>query len=1108
MPQGSLLSSSSAASAGTSVTAHREPTRWRRRWQRQASDNETEHHVNLELQLPEPPSPEAAEAQLVATLLQSWERSLQRPVPESSDDEPAWVQTDFACVHHYREYWIRRIENEWVAAVAESAALRVEVNAWAVTIASVEPTCTDYADRAVLQWAAGVDPPPDLVSQDVYFLQVERGRNAASGAGPIVPALRLTRLGFASCSGNVHEFSVWIPRNCLHMQQRPGTVARLWRAFSDEREWRTGLVPFVRQLQAVTRLGQIHRPLLYALIRPQEHFASGRNVPSNALPGFQTRKQQQQQQQEQERYANIREMNTGGSVKPDFSLGLLNDGQMQAITRIVEARPGSVTLIVGPPGTGKSRTIIGALRRLTGETPAPRLLVCAPSNHAVRLLYEQFRSQSDTTRPVGIAWLQAQSQRQEHANNAPNSNSDGQTGIEWNALVHDVPIRNADVVFATLNSAAGLGFQGTGRMRERPFQYVIVDEASQAVEPDTLIPLILESFCPTNFPHGDRMEPETIAPSRLVLVGDARQLPATVRSRLNQTSGYDKSLFERLSEAAERVHGAALCWLDEQYRMHPSIAAFPSHFFYGDRLRTACQVCERLRGVDSPIELLDMSGDAEHREIRVATSLANPYEAARLVRWLAENQPKLVGSRKDPLTVLLITPYRAQVRFLEEALQEFHLWTPAAAASSQPTRSRQEYRVATVDAAQGAEADLVIFSPVRSARHGVSACITPRALSIGFVADTRRLNVALTRARSQLVVGGDLLTLVRASPVFAAWITFLCERKLVPNPEALWERLCEGLEHPPNERTTLVDTSDPVASGFADASEAAKARKPDVVARQNRRNEAACAPIYPCKICRQASTRISAAVARKQTLGSLQEPRSTRHSPTAGLPPAVASISCAKMKRTQKDARIAAARAEAATARIIHSDDDASSDAGSLPTRGGRAAQLSRRHRTNGGGYATTRPQPVHKGVDRRWRSSSDAIAGTNADHFTKRIRAARPAPSSVPGLTGGSAPSAAALATVFESPWPRERVSAEQQRQLDRVSSVQRFALGGATTTPVTLAVGDRFREPSLHTGSVARNSTAVQRIASRLAERAKDTLENVRRSAVFDKEGSGDAR
>ncbi|KNC46449.1 uncharacterized protein AMSG_02906 [Thecamonas trahens ATCC 50062] len=253
----------------------------------------------------------------------------------------------------------------------------------------------------------------------------------------------------------------------------------------------------------------------------------------------------------------------------------------------------------------------------------------------------------------------------------------------------------ADVVLCTLSSSA------LSILSKLNFPYVVIDEAAQAVEPSTLIPLARGA-------------------DTLWLVGDPCQLPATVLSKVAEQANYHAPLFTRLKDA-----GVFAITLQTQYRFHPEIRQFPSHFFYDSQLMEGVSVAAATLDPHpvytaanlSPYMVVNVPHSREHN--RRGRSTVNPAEAAAVVALAVEIHNRLSRCRIS-LRIAVITPYRGQARELEHHLRRAGIVVP----------------VCTVDSFQGREADIVLLSTVRAS-----------STSVGFLADVRRMNVALTRAR-------------------------------------------------------------------------------------------------------------------------------------------------------------------------------------------------------------------------------------------------------------------------------------------------------------------------------------------------------------------------
>jgi senataxin len=270
-------------------------------------------------------------------------------------------------------------------------------------------------------------------------------------------------------------------------------------------------------------------------------------------------------------------------------------------------------------------------------------------------------------------------------------------------------LNSVHIVMTTLGSAGGRALEGVDK-----FEVVVIDEAAQSVEPQSLSALQL----------GNR---------HAVLVGDPQQLPATIFNISGKNTKYDRSLFQRLEEAGEPVY-----MLNEQYRMHPKISHFPRHIFYDGTLLDGPNVKQRDYGNPllglvcrtvpkfHPFTIIDLDSSEE----RGGTSLANPDEA-ELAVYLYMQLKEVSRGLSTKSRVAVITPYAQQSKLLRRYFE-----------TALGPRYTDLVEVNTVDAFQGREANIVIFSAVRASG----------SKGIGFLADVRRMNVALTRAKHMLFV--------------------------------------------------------------------------------------------------------------------------------------------------------------------------------------------------------------------------------------------------------------------------------------------------------------------------------------------------------------------
>lgn len=273
----------------------------------------------------------------------------------------------------------------------------------------------------------------------------------------------------------------------------------------------------------------------------------------------------------------------------------------------------------------------------------------------------------------------------------------------------------AEIVFTTVSSSGRKLFSRL----THGFDMVVIDEAAQASEVAILPPLSLGA-------------------ARCVLVGDPQQLPATVISKAAGTLLYSRSLFERFQQA-----GCPTMLLSVQYRMHPQIRDFPSRYFYQGRLSDSESVAnlpDEIYYKDpllKPYVFYDIThGRESHRGGSV--SYQNMHEAQFCLRMYEHLQKILKSLGLGKVSIGIITPYKLQLKCLQREFEDVL-----------NSEEGKELYINTVDAFQGQERDVIIMSCVRASNHGV-----------GFVADIRRMNVALTRARRALWVWCSIIPVI------------------------------------------------------------------------------------------------------------------------------------------------------------------------------------------------------------------------------------------------------------------------------------------------------------------------------------------------------------
>ncbi|CAM8913519.1 unnamed protein product [Rhodiola kirilowii] len=298
-------------------------------------------------------------------------------------------------------------------------------------------------------------------------------------------------------------------------------------------------------------------------------------------------------------------------------------------------------------------------------------------------------------------------------------------------------LARAQLVFCTASTAARLG--------EIPFGMLIIDEAAQLKECESLIPL------------------QVLGPRHAVLIGDEKQLPAMVRSNISASVNFGRSLFERLVLLGHRKH-----LLNIQYRMHPSISKFPNKEFYNNMILDACSVKTRsyekqvldgrMYGTYSFINVFDGK-----EEFGAGHSSMNPMEVA-VAFGIVTKLFKACAARKEKISVGVISPYKAQMYAIQNLF------------AKRFPKDGETYctvNVRSVDAYQGGEDDVIIISTVRSNIRG----------SVGFLSNHQRTNVALTRARHCLWILGNGQTLISSDCIWKKLVVDAKERDSFCNLE-------------------------------------------------------------------------------------------------------------------------------------------------------------------------------------------------------------------------------------------------------------------------------------------------------------------------------------
>jgi superfamily I DNA and/or RNA helicase len=468
-----------------------------------------------------------------------------------------------------------------------------------------------------------------------------------------------------------------------------------------------------------------------------------------------------------------------GHVPADFTEepfvhpAMLNSSQQKALNRSLAAQ--DIGIIHGPPGTGKTTTLVQAIRVAVQEEK--QVLVCAPSNAAIDLLAEKLsdegmrvlrighparvneqslsktldariaahenykelkrlRKRMEELRNMAFKYKRnygyaERSQRRLLLQEAKAMKADADV-LEF-YIVNDL-LQNSDVITCTLIGASH------PLLKNRRYRTVFIDEAAQALEPASWIPIIRAD--------------------RVIFAGDHCQLPPTIKSRAAAGSGLAKTLFEKCMERQPRT----ACMLQVQYRMHEDIMHFPSMYFYHGKLIADESVRHAtLTPASSPVVFIDTAGCGFGESQDPETLSRYNDEEATLVIRQVESLFEAINAHDNPHTVGIITPYRSQVERLKKNMER----------SSWFESQHRLITIDTVDAFQGQERDIIVLSFVRSNDNG----------EVGFLADIRRTNVAMTRARKKLILIGDSATL-GSHPFYLELLDYVQRREFY---KSAWE---------------------------------------------------------------------------------------------------------------------------------------------------------------------------------------------------------------------------------------------------------------------------------------------------------------------------------
>lgn len=427
----------------------------------------------------------------------------------------------------------------------------------------------------------------------------------------------------------------------------------------------------------------------------------------------------------------------------DIRFPWLNSTQEHAVNEVLRSK--DVMVVHGPPGTGKTTTLVEAIHETLQRES--QVLVCAQSNMAVDWISERLVDRGINVLRIGNPsrvndkmlsftyerrfeahpdypqlWSIRKALRELRSNRKNRSEGYHQKVERLKSRATELEIRinqelfgEARVIASTLVSSAHRLLTGM------KFTTLFIDEAAQALEAACWIPIRKVS--------------------RVVFAGDHCQLPPTIKNYAAMRAGLAKTLMERIVENRPED----VCLLRVQYRMNEKIMEFSSNYFYDGKVESDPSV--RFRGIldyDEPMLWIDTHGeDCKEEFVGESFGRINKTEADLTLLHL-EDYFRKIGKQRildDSIDVGIISPYRAQVQYLRQRVKKSQFFKPF----------RHLISINTVDGFQGQERDIIFISLVRANDEG----------QIGFLSDLRRMNVAITRARMKLIILGDAETLCK-----------------------------------------------------------------------------------------------------------------------------------------------------------------------------------------------------------------------------------------------------------------------------------------------------------------------------------------------------------
>ncbi|KAH9948068.1 P-loop containing nucleoside triphosphate hydrolase protein [Amylocystis lapponica] len=413
--------------------------------------------------------------------------------------------------------------------------------------------------------------------------------------------------------------------------------------------------------------------------------------------------------------------------------------QTQAVRSICQMRPGAAPFIVfGPPGTGKTVTVVEAILQILLKQPSACILACAPSNSAADIIAQRLMMLGKDKLFRFYAVSRGESQIPPEL--VPFTYTDQSGHFSHPAM--DI-LSRYKVIVATCGSASfpyGIG------MPAGHFSHIFVDEAGQASEAEVMT-AIKTMLMPT---------------TNVILSGDPKQLGPVIRSAVARELGFGVSYLERVMECEvydlQNNRGKTIVKLVKNFRSHNAILSFPNESFYESELQT----CGDVRVINSfvgssvlvnskfPVVFHAISGKDDRESSSPSYfNIDEIGECEEYMRMLLNDTRYPIAARD----IGIIAPYQAQVRKLRQKLKNF----------------ASDCKVGSVEEFQGQERRAIIVSTVRSSQELMTF---DAKYTLGFVSNPRRFNVAMTRAQALLIVVGDP-SVLSIDPLWRSFLNYV-----------------------------------------------------------------------------------------------------------------------------------------------------------------------------------------------------------------------------------------------------------------------------------------------------------------------------------------------